>query len=142
VQAAKLARTEAKPRSTYSSISLTLQGEIIFMKLTKMLICASTLALGIASAASGYKVNLPNKMWVGSTELKAGDYRVEVTGNKAVFKMGKETIEVPATLQTSSSKFAETELDATQDKLKEIHVGGTTSKIVFSSGGAPGTAAQ
>jgi len=112
------------------------------MKLTKMLICASTLALGIASAASGYKVNLPNKMWVGTTELKAGDYRVEVTGNKAVFKMGKQTVEVPATLQTGTAKYAETELDASQDKLKEIHVGGTTSKIVFTSTGAPGTAAQ
>jgi hypothetical protein len=112
------------------------------MKLTKMLICASTLALGIATAASGYKVSLPSKMWVGSTELKAGDYRVEVSGNQATFKMGKESVQVPATVENSGTKFAETELDASQSKLQEIHIGGTSTKIVFTSGAAKGTAAQ
>jgi hypothetical protein len=112
------------------------------MKLTKLLICASTLALGIATAASGYKVSLPSKMWVGSTELKAGDYRVEVSGNQATFKMGKESVQVPATVENSGTKFAETELDASQSKLQEIHIGGTSTKIVFTSGAAKGTAAQ
>jgi hypothetical protein len=103
------------------------------MKLTKLILCFSTLALGIASAASSYKVNLPGKMWVGNTELKPGDYKVEVTGNQATFKSGKDSIQVPATLETSASKYPMTEIQATESKLTEIHVGGTTAKIVFPS---------
>jgi hypothetical protein len=112
------------------------------MKLTRLLFCASTLALGIASAASGYKINLPSKMWVGNTELKPGDYKVEVVGNQATFKMGKESIEVPATLENGGMKYPETELDMSQSKLQEIHIGGTTTKIVFASAPAKTASAQ
>jgi hypothetical protein len=112
------------------------------MKLTKFLFCAFTLALGIASAASSYKVSLPGKMWVGNTELKPGDYKVEVTGNQAVFKMGKESIQVPATLENATTKYASTEIESSQSKLQEIHVGGTTAKIVFNSGATPAKSAQ
>ena len=103
------------------------------MKLTKLILCFSTLALGIASAASSYKVSLPGKMWVGNTELKAGDYKVEVTGNQATFKSGKDSIQVPAALETSTSKYPATEIEASESKLTEIHVGGTTARIVFPS---------
>ena len=112
------------------------------MKLTKLMFCVSTLALGIASAASGYKVSLPDKLWVGNTELKPGDYRIEISGNQAVFKNGKDTIQVPATLETNSTKYPATELDSTESKLQEIHVGGTTAKIVFNSAPAKATATQ
>jgi len=112
------------------------------MKLTKMLLCASTLALGLASAASGYKINVPSKMWIGTTELKPGDYRVEVTGNQATFKMGKDSVQVPASVQDSGKKYSETELDASESKLQEIHIGGTSTKIVFTPASAKGTAAQ
>lgn len=67
---------------------------------------------------------------------------MEVTGNQAVFKNGKDTIQVPATLETNSSKYPMTEIDATESKLQEIHVGGTTAKIVFSSAPAKATPAQ
>ena len=113
------------------------------MKL-KLLLCAATVALGIATtattyAASGYKVSLPEKMWVGSTELKPGDYRVEVNGNQATFKMGKDSIQVPATVETAPTKFNFTEIAASESKLQEIHVGGTNTKIVF---GAPAKSAS
>jgi hypothetical protein len=112
------------------------------MKLTKLIFCAMTLALGVATAASGYKVSIPEKMWVGSTELKAGDYKVEVTGNQATFKMGKEAIQVPASLETNNTKYSTTEIDASESKLQEIHVGGTTAKIVFNGAAAKSVPAQ
>jgi hypothetical protein len=99
------------------------QGEFIFMKMTKLMIGVLTLALGIASAATGYKVSLVNKLYVGTTELKPGDYRVEVTGNQATFKMGKDTIQVPATVENNSTKYTATEIDASQSNLQEIHIG-------------------
>jgi hypothetical protein len=101
------------------------------MKLTRMLLCASLFAVGIASAAAGYKVNLPEKMWVGTTEIKGGDYKVEVVGNQVTFKNGKEMITVPATVENAPSKYSTTEIEATQSKIHEIHVGGSTAKIVI-----------
>jgi hypothetical protein len=126
----------------YFRISLTLQGEFIYMKMTKLMLCIATLGLAVASAASGYKVSLANKLYVGSTELKPGDYRVEVSGNQATFKMGKDSVQVPATLESNGTKYAETEVDAVQSNLQEIHIGGTTSKIVFKAAPASTKTAQ
>ena len=58
----------------------------------KLLIGFAALGIGIASAASDYKVELTQPTHVGATELKAGTYKVEVEGDKAVFKSGKEVV--------------------------------------------------
>ena len=103
------------------------------MKSTKVLFSLATLALGVASAASSYSVKLTGPLSVGAVQLKAGDYTVEMQGDKAVFKSGKKVVEVPATLGTSDAKFKSTSLLSADSKLQEIDLGGTNSKIVFSS---------
>src|SRR5487761_153234 len=104
------------------------------MKFTKLLLSIATLGLGVASAASSYSVNLPSPTWVGGNQLKAGDYKVEVmSDNKVAFKSGKNVVEVPATVEKADKKYPYTTLDTTESKLQEIHVGGTTTKIVFKS---------
>jgi len=67
-------------------------------KFTTQLFCLATLAMGIAHAAP-YDVTLFANLSVGKTQLKAGDYTVEMKGDKAVFKCGKKTVEVLATLE-------------------------------------------
>ncbi len=104
------------------------------MKFTKMTLGLATLALGVASAASSYSVKLYDPMWIGSTQLKAGEYKVEMQGDKAVFKIGKSVVEVPATLGKSDRKYGSTSFLSENSKLLEIDLGGTTSKIVFSAG--------
>ncbi len=106
------------------------------MKLMKVTFSLATLALGVASAASSYNVKLYDPMWIGSTQLKAGDYKVEMQGDKAVFKSGKNVVEVPATMGTVDKKFSATSFVSEKAQLQEIDLGGTTSKILFSS--APG----
>jgi len=107
------------------------------MKLSKLLVSGGVLSLGIALAASGYSVKVIDPTWVGQTELKPGEYKVQVEGDKVQFKMGKTVIEAPAKVQTNTSKFAFTQLGTKvvdgKAKLEEIDLGGTTSKIVFSS---------
>jgi hypothetical protein len=103
------------------------------MKFTKLMFAVATLGLGVASAASSYSVKFYNDMWVGGTELKAGDYKVELQGDKAVFKTGKNVIEVPAALAASDKKYDFTSLVSVDKKLHEIDLGGTKSKIVFNS---------
>jgi hypothetical protein len=106
-------------------------------KFTVHMICLSTLALGIASAASSYDVTLYNTVSVGGTELKAGEYKVEMQGDKAVFKSGKKSFQIPATLSSGDKKFGSTSLLSSNSKLTEIDLGGTKDKIVFSAGAGP-----
>ena len=108
------------------------------MKITKAVLSLSMLAAGIASAASGYSVTLSDAVWIGGTQLKAGDYKVEMQGDKAVFTAGsKKVAEAPATLGTGDQKYAYTTLSTSSSKLREIDLGGTKSKIVFAADAEP-----
>jgi hypothetical protein len=102
------------------------------MKFTNVILTFSTLALGIAGAASGYSLSFHDTVWVGSTQLKAGEYTVEMQGDKAVFKSGnKKVAEVPASLGTNDQKYKYTSVSSTGSKVHEIDLGDTKSKIVF-----------
>jgi hypothetical protein len=89
-----------------------------------------TLAVGIANAAP-YDVTLSDNVSVGRAQLKAGDYKVEMKGDKAVFTSGKKTVEVQATLEKSDQMFASTVLLSQHSKLQEIDLAGTQDRIVF-----------
>ena len=106
------------------------------MKFNKAIFSLATFALGFASAATSYEVTFSKAVKIGATEVKAGDYKVEVQGDKAIFKNGKNTVEVPATLATGDKKYSVTSMAISDSKVKEIELGGTKSKIVF-SGEAP-----
>jgi|SRR5579863_5058398 len=112
------------------------------MKFMKLTFGLGILALGIASAASSYSVKINESMSVGSTQLKAGEYKVEMVGDKAVFKLGKSVVEVPATLGKSDRKYTYTELVSADSKLIEIDLGGTSSKILFSPAGQQHSAGE
>jgi hypothetical protein len=109
------------------------------MKSIKTLAIA-TLALAAASAASHYTLNLDSTQFAGDKELKPGEYRVELAGDKAIFKSGKTVVEVPATVEKSEHKYALTTYQSVDKKIQEIDLGGTTTKIVFASA-ASGSAA-
>ena len=100
-------------------------------KFMTSLFCLSTLALGIASAASPYDITLLDNVSVGKTELKAGDYKLEMQGDKAVFTSGKKTFVFPATLGKSDQPYTTTVFVSQHSKLREIDLGGTQDKIVF-----------
>jgi hypothetical protein len=101
------------------------------MKITPHLFFFAIATLGIANAATPYDVTLLDNVSVGRTELKAGDYKVEMQGDKAVFKTGKKTVEIPATLGKSDQVFSSTVFVSQHSKLKEIDLGGTQDRIVF-----------
>jgi len=98
----------------------------------KLLIGFSALAMGIASAASDYKFELAQATHVGATELKAGTYKVEVQGDKAVFKSGKSVVaQAPAKVEDGKQKYSFTSVSTNASKLESISIGGTTMKIVL-----------
>jgi hypothetical protein len=98
------------------------------------LLCLSILGLGIAAAASSYNVTLADSVSAGGTQLAAGNYRVEMQGDKAVFRMGKKVFTVPARLQSTDERSQSTSaVIGAGSKLREIDLAGTKSKIVFAS---------
>jgi hypothetical protein len=103
------------------------------MKFTKLTVTLAAFALGIASAAAPiYNVTLSSSLSVGSAQLKAGNYKVEMQGDKAVFKMGKTAVEVPAKLEKGDQQYSYTAIVSNGDKLLEIDLGRTAEKILFS----------
>src|SRR5258705_12872618 len=109
------------------------------MKFKKIAFAVATVALGVARAAAYYKVKLDAQLSIGSTELKAGEYKVEMQGEKAVFKSGKTVVEVPATMGKSEHKYYRTSVVTEGSKLQEIDFGGTTESILFNSNGISAT---
>lgn len=92
--------------------------------------CASAVA-----AAKSYYVTLFQPTVVGSTELKPGDYKVEVQENKAVIRNGKHRVEANVKVETAPERFNSTSVRYQNGdgkyRLLEIRLGGTNTKLVF-----------
>ena len=103
------------------------------MKLSKLALLG-TFALAIASAASTYHVTVAQQAVLGSTQLKPGDYKIEVTGDKAVVKVAGKPVEADVKVENGDQKFAYTSIELDDSKhIKAIHVQGTHSTLVFSN---------
>jgi|SRR5581483_8714801 len=92
-------------------------------------------AAGIASAAT-YNVTLLDPTMINGTELKPGDYKVDVDQNKAIFHKGKKAVEAPVKVENANNKFGSTTLryGTTPDGKKALHsiqVGGSNTSLVF-----------
>jgi hypothetical protein len=92
-------------------------------------------AVAVALAASGYSVTLSKPAVVGGKEIKAGEYKLELNGEKATLKNGKTTVEADVTVEDNASKFDRTSACCLGEdgkyRLQEIRVGGTTTKVTF-----------
>ena len=104
------------------------------MKITTRMFFLCAPVVGVLLAASSHTVTLADTVSAAGTQLSAGDYKVEMAGDKAVFKKGKKTFEVPATLETGDQKYTSTSAIISDSRLREIDLGGTKNKIVFSPG--------
>ncbi len=101
-------------------------------KLLLSLIAFAGMAL---SAGKSYTVKLYEPAMVGTTELKAGEYRVEVMDQKAVIKGGKVQKEADVKVETSDTKYDTTTVrlsTGSKPQIQEIRLGGTKTKLVFS----------
>ncbi len=92
------------------------------------------LALAVAGAKT-YSITLFQPSVVGQTELKPGDYRVEVQDTKVVIKNGNQTVESAVKVEKANEKFSATSVRyASSDgkyRINEIRLGGTNMKLVF-----------
>jgi hypothetical protein len=102
----------------------------------KVLLSFAVAALAAAAGAKSYTVNLFEPAVLGGTELKPGDYKVEVVDQKAVIRNGKLHGEFPVKVENSDSRYSTTSVRYTNGDgklhIQEIHIGGTNTKLVFS----------
>jgi len=100
----------------------------------KFMMTFAVLALAVASAET-YRVTLFQPSVVKGTELKAGEYKINLADQKVVLVKGKETVEVPVTVETAEQKFSSTTVRYAQQNGKntiaEIRLGGTKTRLVF-----------
>jgi hypothetical protein len=107
------------------------------MKIAKLVVCLGTVAMAWASAAKPYDVVLNNPAQVSGTELKPGTYKVEVTGDKAMIRGNKQSVECSIKVQEGDQKFSATtvryNLVDGKYRIDEIRLGGTNMKLVFNN---------
>lgn len=99
-----------------------------------LVLCLATAGLALAGAGT-HRITLHQNSQLNGTELKAGEYKMEVMGDKIVLKSGKVTVEAPAKMETSTSKYATNSIryksEGGKYEIQEIHVGGTKTKVVL-----------
>jgi hypothetical protein len=101
------------------------------MRTLRLLVVALILS-GFATAASTYKVTLTSTAKVGATELKPGDYKVTLDGDKAVFASGKTVMaEVPVTVENGEKKYGDTRVSMANESVQAIAFGGTKTKVTL-----------
>ena len=101
----------------------------------KQLLVVFTL-LGVSLAyAKSYHVTLYEKSILGSTELKPGEYTIEMKDQQVVMKNGKVRAEAAVKVENESSKFSTTTVRYSNGdgkfKITEIRLGGTNMKLVL-----------
>src|SRR5271154_4143324 len=96
-----------------------------------ILIGFASVALAVASAATSYNVTFYQPVMINGSELKAGDYKVELKDKTAVIKQGKVMTEAPVTVQNDSQKYQRSAVRLNGMQVEEIRIGGTSTRIVF-----------
>lgn len=103
----------------------------------KLLVSVMALAGMALAAGKSYTVKLYGPAMVGSTELKAGEYKVEVDNGKAMIKSGKTVKEADVKVENAEAKYTATTVKlgaGEKPQIQEIRIGGTSTKLVFAGG--------
>ena len=98
--------------------------------------------LGISAAtvhAKTYTVTLLQPATVAGTELKAGQYSVELKDQAVTLKSGKTEVSAPVRVETEDAKFSSTTVRYANGegkfRIQEIRLGGTKTKLVLQNAG-------
>ena len=109
----------------------------------KALAVLFALGISVAYAASSYHVTLYKPTTINGTQLKPGDVKLELQGDKVVIKQGKTSVESTVTVENGTHKFDASSVgyvgDSSDNQVQEIRLGGTTPKLVFEAGAKTAT---
>ena len=104
----------------------------------KVLAVMFVIGISAAYAASSYHVTLYKATTINRTQLKPGDVKLELQGDKVVIKQGKTSVESSVTVENGARKFDASSVgyvgDSSNNQIQEIRLGGTTTKLLFEAG--------
>ena len=86
---------------------------------------------GTVPSVRSYHITLAQAAVVNGTDLKAGEYRLNVDTSKITLVNGKLSVEAPAKIETVEKKFDDTAIRYSGRVIAEIRIGGTKTKIVL-----------
>jgi len=102
--------------------------------LRKLLIIFSIAATGLV-AADTHKITLYQDSLAGAEQLAAGNYKLQLDGEKVILSQGKKSVEVPVKVEAVENTNPSTTIRfANSDgkyRIQEIRLGGTKTKLVF-----------
>lgn len=104
--------------------------------MNNLLLTFALLGASIASAKT-YDITLHSPATIGASQLKSGDYKLELKGDHVLLKDGRMVNEFPVQVENESRKFDSTSVTTSSEggatRIQEIRLGGTTVKLVFSN---------
>jgi hypothetical protein len=104
------------------------------MVMKKLLFLFTVLALTVASAKT-YSITLFQPSVVGGTELKAGNYKLDLADTKVVISRGSQKVESAVKVENGGDKFRSTTVryatSGGKYTIQEIRLGGTSTRLVF-----------
>jgi len=101
----------------------------------KSLLIVGTLGLtSLAFAGTkSYDIILNAPAMAGTNQLQAGEYKLKVEGNQAVFTQNSKTWSVPVKVENGTQKFAQTTVESStqgeMDTIQAIDLAGSTTKL-------------
>jgi hypothetical protein len=99
----------------------------------KLILSVFSAGLLFAQTEAHFKLQVSSPMTVGGTKLKMGEYKVDVEGSEATFKIDGKSFKVPATLQLEGRVYPYTTVDSSDTNVKAIHIGGTVTTVSFAA---------
>ena len=108
------------------------------MKFRNLSLTLATLALGVAAfAGTTHKVTFFQASWMDGKELAPGDYKITIENDKATLSNGSVKVQAPVQVESADQKFASTSVRYQNGdgkyRVREIRVGGTKTRLVFSN---------
>jgi hypothetical protein len=101
--------------------------------MTRIAVAFLTMALSLAGAKS-YTVNLFQPAVLAGTELKVGEYKLELNGDKVQLKNGRLTVEANVKVENTPEPNRSTSLRLEDNggrlHIREIRLRGTSMKLV------------
>lgn len=101
------------------------------MKKTVLLLLVCALAF---AASKSYTVNVWQPAVLAGTELKTGEYRLDLDGEKVRLKAGRQVVEASVKVENTNGRNRATTLVMQEENgklhIREILLGGTNMKLV------------
>jgi hypothetical protein len=84
-----------------------------------------------ASAATKFTLNIASEVTIAGTKVKPGEYKVEVVGSEATFKVGGKSFKLPTSVEKDTKVNKVTTIEASGLEIRAIHVEHSDTKLVF-----------